>query len=199
MCSYSIWIQICREGIVGLVINKHPEELSSSAPFRPQRSATAKLLIQWQYSCFFVKRTCLCLSHLCLPWFEVCFGLSHSAGPVTLNVVLSEVVPELRRQQQAVYALVGGVATDHSPAQVLEGEREGPRQRPGKEGLEEEAGGRVTVVPQQSCHTGIPVHAWVAHIKAETLVVLLDACMQGAAVASEANREEELVLGRVSE
>lgn len=103
------------------------KELSSSSPFRPQRSATANVLgIQWQYSCLFAKRTCLCLSYLCLSRYEVCFGLSHSAGPVTLNVVLSEVVPELRRQQQVIYALVGGVATDHSPAQVLEGEREGP-------------------------------------------------------------------------
>lgn len=60
------------------------------------------------------------------PMF-VFFGVSQRAGPVTLNVVLSEVVPELRWKRQGVYALVGGAATDHSPAQVLQGEREGPR------------------------------------------------------------------------
>lgn len=69
----------------------------------------------------------ICSSYLCLPWYEASFGLSHSAGPITLDVVLSEVVPELRWQRQTVYALVGGAAADHSPAQVLEGEREGSR------------------------------------------------------------------------
>lgn len=114
-------------------------------------------------------------------------------------MVLSEVVPELRRQRQAVDAPVGGAATDHSPAQVLEGEREGSRQRAGEERLKEEAASRVAVVSEQSCHAGVPVHARVAHVKAETLVVLLDACVQRAAVAAKADREEELILGRVSQ
>lgn len=74
--------------------------------------------------------------------------MSHSAGPITLDVVLAEEVPELVGQHQVVYALVGDVATDHSPAKVLQGEREGPWKWPGKEGLKEEAGGRVTVVSQ---------------------------------------------------
>lgn len=65
---------------------------------------------------------CLCQGNL---FISSCFGVSISTGPITLDVVLSEVVPELRRQRQAVYALVGGAAADHSPAQVLEGEGEG--------------------------------------------------------------------------
>lgn len=124
---------------------------------------------------------------------------SQGAGPFTLDVVLSEVLPELRGQRQVVHALVRGAAADQSPAQVLQGEGEGPRQRPGKQGLEEEAGGGVAVVPQQTRHAGVMVHARVAHVKAETLAVLLDACVQGAAVAPEADREEELVLRGVSE
>lgn len=80
---------------------------------------------------------------------------------------------------------------------MLQGEREGSRQGTGKERLEEEACGRVTVVSQQSCHTAILVHARVVHVKAETLVVLLNARVQGAAVATEADRKEVLILGRV--
>lgn len=82
---------------------------------------------------------------------------------------------------------------------MLKGEREGARQGTGKERLEEEACGRVTVVSQQSCHTAILVHARVVHVKAETLVVLLDARVQGATVATKADREQVLVLGRVAQ
>lgn len=46
-------------------------------------------------------------------------------GRITPDMVLSEEGPELRWQRQAIYALIGGVGTDHSPAKVLEGEREG--------------------------------------------------------------------------
>lgn len=92
-------------------------------------------------------------------------------------MVLSEIVPELRWQRQAVYASVGGAAADHCPAQVLEGEREVPWQRSGKEWLKEEAGGWVAVVPEQSRHTWITVHTRVTHIKAETLAVLFNTCM----------------------
>lgn len=82
---------------------------------------------------------------------------------------------------------------------MLKGEREGARQGTGEERLEEEARGRVTVVSQQSCHAAVLVHARVVHVKAEALVVLLDARVQGAAVATEADREEVLVLGRVAQ
>lgn len=115
------------------------------------------------------------------------FGLSHSAGTITLNVVLSKVVPELQGQRQAVNSLVGDAAADHSPAEVLEGEREGSGERPREEWLKEETRSRVTVVSQQACHAGVPVHARVAHIEAETLVVLLNASVQRAAVASKAD------------
>lgn len=124
--------------------------------------------------------------------------LSEGAGSIAFDVVLSQVVPELRRQRQTFYTLVGGAAADQRPAQVLKGEREGSRKRTGKERLKEEACGRVTVVSQKSCHTAILVHARVVHVKAETLVVLLNARVQGAAVATKADREEVLILGRVA-
>lgn len=125
--------------------------------------------------------------------------LSESAGSIAFDVVLSQVVPELRRQRKTFHTLVGGAATDQGPAQVLEGEGEGARQGTGQERLEEEACGRVAVVSQQSCHAAILVHARVVHVKAETLVVLLDARVQGATVATEADREEVLILGRVAQ
>lgn len=88
--------------------------------FRPQRFATAKLLvIQFLHLC----QKNLPLLVLSLPSM---FYPSHSTGPFTFDVILSKVVPELRWQWQAVYSLVGSAATYHSPAQVLEGEREGP-------------------------------------------------------------------------
>lgn len=124
---------------------------------------------------------------------------SEGAGSVAFDVVLSQVVPELRRQRQTFHALVGGAAADQRPAQVLKGEREGSRQRTGKERLKEEACGRVAVVSQKARHAAILVHARVVHVKAETLVVLLNARVQGAAVATKADREEVLVLGRVAE
>lgn len=125
--------------------------------------------------------------------------LSERAGSIAFDVVLSQVVPELRRQRETLHTLVGGAATDQGPAQVLEGEGEGARQRTGKERLEEEARGRVTVVSQQSRHTAVLVHARVVHVKAETLVVLLNARVQGATVATKADREEVFVLGRVAQ
>lgn len=132
-------------------------------------------------------------------WSAVRSSSSHGARSVTLEVVLSEEVPELRRQRQLVDALIRGAATHHRPAQVLQGEGEVPGQGPGEQGLKEEAGGGVTVVFEQPRHAGVPVHAGVASIEAETLVALLDARMQRAAVAAEADGEEEFVLGGVPE
>lgn len=137
--------------------------------------------------------------HVCSSFTSRCRKFSESARSVAFDVVLSQVVPELRRQRKAFHALVGGAAADQRPAQVLEGEREGSRQRAGEERLKEEARGRVTVVSQQPRHAAVLVHARVVHVKAESLVVLLDACVQGAAVAAKADREEVLVLGGVSQ
>lgn len=125
--------------------------------------------------------------------------LSEGAGSIAFDVVLSQVVPELRRQRQTLHTLVGGAAADQRPAQVLQGEREGSGQRTGKQRLKEEACGRVAVVSQKSRHTAVLVHARVVHVKAETLVVLLNARVQGAAVATKADREEVLILGRVAQ
>lgn len=131
--------------------------------------------------------------------FASLLGLSEGAGSIAFDVVLSQVVPELRRQRQTFHPLVGGAAADQRPAQVLQGEREGPRQGAAQERLEEEACGRVTVVSQKARHTAVLVHARVVHVKAETLVVLLNAGVQGAAVATKADREEVLILGRVAQ
>lgn len=127
------------------------------------------------------------------------FRLSEGAGSIAFDVVLPQVVPELRRQRQTFYALVGGAAADQRPAQVLQGEREGSGQRAGQERLEEQARGWVAVVPQKSRHTAVLVHARVVHVEAEALVVLLDAGVQGAAVAAKADREQVLILGGVAQ
>lgn len=124
--------------------------------------------------------------------------LSEGAGAIAFDVILTQIVPELRRQRQTVDTPVGGAAADQRPAQVLKGEREGSGQRTGQERLKEEACGRVAVVSQKSRHTAVLVHARVVHVEAKTLVVLLDARVQGAAVAAKADREEELILGRVA-
>lgn len=121
------------------------------------------------------------------PFHDTCSEQSLPTCTATPNVVLSEIIPELRWQWKGVYALVGGAAADQGSAQMLERKREGPWQWSGQQGLKEEAGGRVTVVSQQSRHTGVSVHTWVTHIKAETLPVLLNACVQGTAVTAKAD------------
>lgn len=95
---------------------------SGSAPFRPQRSAKQSYL-EFENSILALLLRGLSFAYPIFAFIgcEACFGLwSHSTGPVIFNVVLSEVVPELMWQRQVVNALVGGAATDHSPAQVLQ-------------------------------------------------------------------------------
>lgn len=99
----SIIVSVCHSQLSWFAFLSHGLDVGSTSSQDSQ--------IQQQFSCLVARRTCLCLG-----LHEVCFRPSHSAGPITLNVVLSQVVPELRRQRQAVYALVGGAATDHSPA-----------------------------------------------------------------------------------
>lgn len=123
----------------------------------------------------------------------------YCTSPISLVVVLPKIVPELIRQWKDLDALVRSAATDHCATQVLQGEWESLGQRAGQEGLKEEACGWVAVVPEQACHAGVPVHARIAAIEAETLAVLLDTRMERAAIAAEADGEEELVLGRVAE
>ena len=43
------------------------------------------------------------------------------------------------------------------------------------------------------------IDIWVVRVKAEVMLVLLDACVQSATVASEADRESEIILDRVTQ
>lgn len=82
---------------------------------------------------------------------------------------------------------------------MLQGKGEVPGQGTRQKRLKEQARGWIAVVLQQACDAHVSVHAGVAAVKAEAFATLLDAGVQGAAVAPEADREQVVILGRVSE
>lgn len=96
-------------------------------------------------------------------------------------------------------AVISGAAADGRPADVLQ--REGLRAVDGvrQQGFKEHAGVGVLVVLQQSCDGGSVEDTGVVHVEAEVVVPLLDACVQRAAVAAEADGEEVVLLGRVAQ
>lgn len=82
---------------------------------------------------------------------------------------------------------------------MLQGKWKVPGQGARQERLKEQAGGWIAVVLQQARDAPVSVHAGVAAVEAEALAALFYAGVQRAAVASKADREQVVVLGRVPE
>lgn len=82
---------------------------------------------------------------------------------------------------------------------MLEGERKSAMKRICKHRLKEKATARVLVVLDQTANRVCRIHSWVMDIKAEPVVPLFDASMQGAVVATEADREQKIILSTISQ
>lgn len=81
---------------------------------------------------------------------------------------------------------------------MLQRKGEVPGQGAREERLKEQACGWIAVVLQQACDAHVSVHAGVVAVEAEALAALLYAGVQRTAVAPEADREQIVILGRVS-
>ena len=114
-----------------------------------------------------------------------------------LVVVVFEVLLEGLGQRHEVDPVIRTAVADGCSAQVLERERKVAVQGQGQHGLEEHAAARVFVVLNQSTHGVRGKNTRVMGVKAKLVVPLLDASMKGPAVAPEADREEEFLLGTV--
>lgn len=109
-------------------------------------------------------------------------------------VILLEEVLQGRGQRQGAYTIVSGPAADGSSCKVLQAKGKGPMERCCKQRFKKHTGAGVLVVLQQSCDGGRVENTRIVCVKAEIVVPLLDAGVQGAVVTAEANREEVVLL-----
>lgn len=114
-------------------------------------------------------------------------------------VILLQKVLQSGGQRQGAYTIVSGPAADGGSCQVLQAEGKGPMERHSEQRFEKHTGAGVLVVLQQARDSGRVENARVVSVEAEIVVPLLDAGVQRAVVASEANGEEVILLGRVSQ
>ena len=116
-----------------------------------------------------------------------------------LVVILFQVHFERLGQSESVHSVVRSVAANDGPAEVLQGERGTPVERKSQRRLEEHAQLRILVMVDEAQDGGRAVDARIVRVEAEPMVPLLDPRVQGPIVASEADAEEVLLLGRVPE
>lgn len=145
---------------------------------------------------------CVCVQAMEKPTLfdlELRFPLQPANSYFLFIVILLEKVLQGRGQRQRAYTIVSGPAADGGSCQVLQAEGKGPMERRSKQRFEKHAGAGILVVFQQSCDGGRVENTRVVSVEAEVVVPLLDAGVQGAVVTAEANWEEVVLLGGVSQ
>lgn len=115
------------------------------------------------------------------------------------KVVLAKVRLEDNGQRKVVDRLVGDTVTDGRPGEMLQTEDKGPMKGLRQHGLKEHTMGWVLVVLNESGDGGRGVDARVVRVKAEAVLPLLNAGVQRAVKATEADAKEVVLLGRVAQ
>lgn len=116
-----------------------------------------------------------------------------------LVVIFLQVLLKGVRDGQGTDAIVRGAAANDGTTDVLEAERPSAMDGVREKWLEEHARVGVLVMLQQARDRGCMENTWVMHVEAEVVVPLLDAGVQRAPVAPEADGEQVVLLGRVTE